>query len=71
MKATIHPYTGNADIFYGDIVNKTVQWYGLIWDNEQEWDEWADDVLADIAEAENYDDIKLVLHMHTMHLIKN
>lgn len=71
MKATIKCYTGNADVFYGDIKNKTVRWDGLIWDSDEDWNEWADDVLADIAEAENYDDIKLTLHMHTDHLIKN
>ena len=69
MKATIKTYNGNANLFYGDIVNCSIRWDGMTWDNEKEWEEWVKEVLEPIEDAENYGEIKLTLHIYTDHLI--
>ena len=69
MKATIKTYNGNADLFFKDMVNYSIRWDDMTWDNEKEWEEWAKEVLEPIEDAENYDEIKLTLHIYTDHFI--
>lgn len=69
MNATIKCYQCNADIFLnGEYYN--LQWDGMEWENESEWQEWADESLTPIANADNYDDIIEILHIYTQHAIK-
>lgn len=70
MGAKIKCYKGNADLFVdGNFF--PILWDGMTFDNKEEWSEWADEVLSPAADCNNYMDIRLSLHIHTMHLIND
>ena len=69
-KATIKCYKGNATAFYlGNFYD--INWDGMEWDNEEEWNEWADEELSAIKGADNYEDVKRTLLISTSHRIKS
>lgn len=69
MKATIKTYKTNADVFFGEIKNLSLNWDGICFDNKDEWNDWADYALQPIREAENYEDVRMSLYTATYHLI--
>ena len=69
MKATIKTYKGNANVFFGEIQNLSLNWDGIRFENEEEWNDWADYALQPIREAENYEDVRMSLYIATCHLI--
>lgn len=69
-RAEIRCYQCNADVFSDTISIYSIVWDGMEFDNEEDWNSWADDVLSPIRACSNYTDVKLSLYFHTCDLIK-
>ena len=70
MKAELKCYQCNADLFV-DGGFHVISWDGLEFDNESDWQEWADEQLTPASTADNYEYIKQTLFIYTQHLIKD
>lgn len=68
MKAELKCYKGNADLFV-DGGFYVISWDGWDWDTVADWEDWAKDKLSPARAAENYQDLKHILYIHTNHLI--
>lgn len=70
MKATIEIYKTNAYVGADEVDVFNIVWDGYTWDNEEEWNQWADEELSPIKGAENYEDVKMTLYIYTNHRIR-
>lgn len=70
MEAKIICYNSTANLFYKDICNYLINYDGFEFEDEEEWNSWADEVLEPAKTAENYDSIKMQLYIATNHKIK-
>ena len=67
MKAEIITYQNNATLFYNGKVFD-IRWDGFEFDEPHEYDEWIDEQLAPIADADNYAELRTGLEIATDYL---